>query len=257
MISPNSRSLLIAAAGALACLLSPTSARAGQTFDTTPSWDGQTDIAGFGPYSAFDTPTYGQTFIAPVGNTYLNDFTFYVASTDFALGNFGYLPDAVGDVFKVQGQVFNWSGSLIGGSPTQGTVGAALYTSPTFTITSDGSFEAVTVSIPGGLGLIAGNSYVIDLTDITGPSSDLGVFGAATGYQHVANDGGGGFAYSNNPSPIGTWDDGGDFGDLAFKADFSSTGSRVPDAASTAVLLALGLAALAVLSLRQRLAARS
>jgi hypothetical protein len=242
-------------AGAMAVVCLSPSARAGQSYDTTPGWDGASSIGAFGPASADDTPTYGETFVAPAGNTYLNSYTFYVGSSDGATGADGYLPDAVGDQYSVIGEVFNWTGGLQAGNPSQGTTGPALYTSPSFTVTSDGAFDAVTVTIPGGLSLVAGDSYVVDLTDLTGPSSNFGVFGD-TEFGHVANDGGGGFNYSNI-GEVGTWDDGYDFGDLAFTANFSSGSSAVPDASSTAALVGVALAGLSLLARRQRASARS
>ncbi len=41
-------------------------------------------------------------------------------------------------------------------------------------------------------------------------------------YQHVANDGGGGFNFHNGPVLGGNWDDFADFGDLAFTANFNN-----------------------------------
>ncbi len=223
------------------------SARANVTFDTTPSWDGSSSIQSWGYNPTFDpngpTPTYGETFIAPTGSTVLNNFTFYIQSID---GNFN---PVAGDQYAAQGEVFNWTGSLLGGNPNQGTVGSALYTSPVFTFTSDGLFDAVTVTIPGGLALTAGNAYVIDLTDVAGPSNgDTGSWGDAE-FGHVANDGGGGFAFSN-VGQAGIWDDGGDFGDLAFTANFSSSGA-VPDGANAAILFVLALTALGLVPSRR------
>jgi hypothetical protein len=217
------------------------------SLDTVPSWDGNTDIQYFGSTAEHPavTPTFGETFVASAANPVLNDYTFYVGSSDGNIynDNGNLTPDVTGDQFTVKGEVFDWSGNLLGGDGPQGTDGPALYTSPDFTITSDSTFEAVTVNISGGLRLNAGDSYVIDLTDITGPSdNDFGIFGD-TQFSHVANDGGGGFNFSN-VGEVGTWDDFSDFGDLAFTADFSAATSSVPDGSATAVILGMGMAGL-------------
>jgi len=91
----------------------------------------------------------------------------------------------------------------------------------------------------------------IVLFHVTSPSNgDFGIW-ALDEYSNWANDGGGDFAFSDNGS-VGTWDDSADFGDLAFKADFSAPASNgVPDVAGTAILFALGLASLTLLGRRQ------
>jgi hypothetical protein len=128
-------------------------------------------------------------------------------------------------------------------------VGPALFSS-SISFTLNGSYVNETVNT-GGVQLTAGSSYVIDLTDVTSPSNgDFGIW-ALDEYSNWANDGGGDFAFSDNGS-VGTWDDSADFGDLAFKADFSASASNgVPDVAGTAILFALGLASLTLLGRRQ------
>jgi hypothetical protein len=222
-------------------------AASAQALDTVPSWDGNTDIQYFGSSAEHPsvTPTFGETFVASASHPVLDDYTFYVGSSDGNQynDNGNLIPDVAGDKFTVKGEVFDWSGSLLGGNGPQGTIGAALYTGADFTVTSDMAFEAVTVTIPGGLSLHAGDSYVIDLTDITGPAdNDFGIFGD-TQFSHVSDDGGGGFNFSNF-GESGTWDDFSDFGDLAFRADFSPSASSVPDGSATALMLGLGITGL-------------
>jgi hypothetical protein len=245
-------------AAALALAIAPLFpiAATAQVLDTLPSWDGNTDIQYFGSTAEHPavTPTFGETFVASAAHPILEDYTFYVGSSDGNQynDNGNLIPDVTGDKFTVKGEVFDWSGNLLGGNGPQGTVGAALYTSPDFTVTSNDTFQAVTVTVSGGLRLDAGDSYVIDLTDITGPSdNDFGIFGD-TQFSHVSDDGGGGFNFSN-VGESGTWDDFSDFGDLAFRADFGAATSTVPDDSATAVLLSLGMVGLYI-SQRRRLA---
>ncbi len=224
-----------------------------QALDTLPSWDGNTDIQYFGSSSEHPavTPTFGETFIASAAHPILDDYTFYVGISDGNQynDNGNLIPDVTGDKFTVKGEVFDWSGDLLGGNGPQGTVGAALFTSPDFTVTSNNSFQAVTVTISGGLRLQGGDSYVIDLTDIEGPAdNDFGIFGD-TQFSHVVGDGGGGFNFSNF-GESGTWDDFSDFGDLAFTADFSPATSSLPDTSATAAMLGLGMAGLFVCARR-------
>jgi uncharacterized protein (TIGR03382 family) len=260
MTPSNSRNFLIMSAGALACLFSIPAARAQLSYNTILTWDHISNSGYFGQATDDNAPTFGETFVAPALDTVLNDFTFYVGSTDGATDqtdNRNFLPDATTDSYTVQGEVFAWTGDLIAGDPTQGTTGAALFTSPTFTITPNGAFEEVTVSIPlGGLTLTAGDDYVIDLTDITASNpSDWGIFGVIP-FSRAPNDGGGGFNFANVVGQDGTWDDFQDNGDLAFQADFTApVSSSVPDAANTAIVFGLGLAGLAVLSRRRQRAA--
>jgi hypothetical protein len=206
-------------------------ANAGETiFDTTPEWNGFLSISAFGNP---DTATYGETFIAPTNNV-LNSFTFYLEA-------------APGTVASMSAYVYAWSGSLFGGNGPQGAVGAPLYASPTsIVLTADGNFDAVTVNT-GGTTLTPGSNYVMLLT-VSNPSdynATTGTFlwGLASYSNGLPNDGGGGFNFYNNGNNIGainngSWDDFSNFGDLAFKASFSS--SAVPEP-SSAVLLGVGV----------------
>lgn len=92
-------------------LASPPRAQSSTVYDTTGAWDGATFISSFG---VPDTATYGQTFLAPVADNVLEDFTFFIR------GN-----TAVH--LEMKGMVFNWSGSLLGGGGGMAT-GAPLFT---------------------------------------------------------------------------------------------------------------------------------
>jgi hypothetical protein len=273
MRSLTSKFFVGAFAGALACLASTPVARA-QLLDTLPGWDGFNFISPFGP-AGVGTPTYGETFTAPGGNLALDDFSFFVASLD---GNF--LPTAT-DTYNVQAEVFQWTGDLIAGNGPQGVTGSPLYVSPTFAISPDGvgyldsGFDQVEVDLPAPLALTAGDNYILLLNDVDSVGQvdgDTMAFALDGSFSHYTpGDAGGGFNYSNyGPGGFlgdGSWsngpgayvDDGNDFGDLIFTADFSPVqqtgggGSSVPDAGATVLLLGLGLAGLALHS-RRRLA---
>jgi hypothetical protein len=204
------------------------------TYDTVPSWDGSSTIQPWGP---FGTQTYGETVVVPTGATRLFDFTFYIKAP-------------TGTSITAQGEVYNWSGNMHGGNPPQGVSGAALYTGSSFLYAGNDAFQAITVSIAGGLVVTPGEHIVMDLMSLVGNGN------AQWGdilFQHVANDGGGGFNFNNGPSSSAIWDDFADFGDLAFIADFNGEQS-VPDAGSTVVLL--GVAIMVVGLVHRRLTAK-
>ncbi|HEY1685358.1 MAG TPA: hypothetical protein VGG19_11385 [Tepidisphaeraceae bacterium] len=218
------------------------SARADITLNTVPVWDGSDtadappgyttyqSIGQFGTaaQNASNSPTIGETFIDPAGATILNYFTFY-------------LQGAAGSQINFQGEVFNWTGSLLAGDASrgaQGTAGAPLYTSSTINYTADNLWDAVTINIPGGVAVAPGNPYVIDITATDGAGNATfgntwlyltGDFGPTTG---------GSVNFSNPPATeYGPWNEPGFgfYGDLAFTADFSS----VPE--PTAMIAGLSL----------------
>jgi len=213
-------SLLFALGASLA-----TATRAGATTIGTESrWEGEV-VNTFGGGA---TETYGETIIAPTESVLL-DFTFYVYSLD-------------GLPADVEGQVYAWDGNLEAGNDPQGATGPALFSTP-LTIEPGSDFEAVTVDT-GGLQLIAGDAYILLLTDPTDTGGDFEfeVVGA-----HPRRAGRGGFNYFNNSDPTqinnGDWsanDDVNDYGDLAFTADFANSVTPIPEPSSL-MLLATGL----------------
>lgn len=218
-------------AGAALALAVAGAAQANTTIDTTPFWGGSDFISSFG---ALQTGVYGETFVAPGGN--LTDYTFYV-NTDGPL--------------DVVGQVYAWNGNLDGGNDPQGATGPALFSSAQFTINGAAGFQAVTVNV-GSLALTAGQHYVALLADVN-PDNGTGVWGDLL-FSHPAVAGDGGFNFYNynvggGLSQISSndWDDFGDFGSLAWKANFSG---GVPEPAEWA-LMVLGFGA-AGASLRAR-----
>jgi hypothetical protein len=234
----------ISTVGAIAAigLFSAINAIADVTFDTTGSWNGSSSIS---PFGQPNTTTYGQTFVAPSDNV-LENFTFYLeASSSVHL--------------QIQAQVYNWSGNLLGGAAPQGAVGSALFTSTPINFVGNGSFEAITVTT-GGTTLIAGNPSVALFT-ISGPDATdyLNSTGTAswgdTQQVHVSNDGGG-FNFYNNGSNFaainnGNWNDFADFGDLAWKANFTASAAPVPE--PSIILLLLSVVGGVGLTLRRKL----
>jgi len=209
----------------VALAASALAAQAGTSFDTTAFWDGSNSVGGFGNPG---TATYGQTFAAPSAST-LNDFTFYL----------GGVP---GVHLQLEAYVYEWSGSLLGGSGGGRASGSALYSSgvPITFDSGDGSFQPLTVDT-GGVSLIPGNHYVAFLT-VSNPIDYAASTGALhwglTAYgSHFPGDGDGGFAFYNNGSNFdaltaNNWDGSAyDFGDLAWQANF------VPAPATLALLV--------------------
>src|SRR5262249_758400 len=135
--------------------------------------------------------------------------------------------------------VYAWSGSLIAGNPVQGATGPALFTSPLMSISDNltGKFQQVTINT-GGVLLTPNANYVALLTttdpaSIAANTTSLGTwsFGALL-FQHVTGNGGGGYNFSDSSTSVTTpWDDGTDFGDLAWTANFS-----VPEPSSLTLL---------------------
>jgi len=201
----------------ITAILSLGSAASAVTIDTTPFWDGTTSIGSFG---GAGTGVYGETFTAPGGA--LTSYTFFV-STDVDL--------------SVVGQVYAWSGALLGGSGPQGATGPALFTGTPFTISAGDGFQAITVNT-GAVSLASGSNFVILLASLGGDQGNA-AWGLTGFFSHPGVAGDGGFNFYNNDRTLASintndWDSFDDFGSLAYTATFAP----VPEAASWAMLIA-------------------
>ena len=107
------------------------------------------------------TYTVGETFTAPAGASALSSFTFFLEAN-------------YGSQVSLQAEVFNWSGPVVpnSGWAPQGTTGGALYSAP-LDYTASGGLQPITVTIPGGVPLIPGQTYVVDFTIPPGSAGDL------------------------------------------------------------------------------------
>jgi len=195
------------------------------TMDTTPSWDGTTNVCCFGETN---TATYGQTITADTIATQLDSFTFYLndrLDTDFT---------------DLRAYAYSWNGSH--------ATGPELFGSTTISTTNNGGsdgFEAIGVST-GGIQLVAGQQYVLFLSASQvfdgerGTSSWASVNPGGSGTSTIP---GGSFVFRNNTDNFGDLFTPGwaiRSGDLAFRAEFSTP---IPEP-GTALLVSLGLAAL-------------
>lgn len=214
----------------------------------TPPYQPYSEISQLGAaaQNGGNTPTVGETFIAPANAATLSYFTFYL------LGQ-------AGTTITLQGEVFNWFGSLIAGGSNPGPEGgsaqpqgtypgggvpagyangqpfAPLYSSEPIVYTASGGWDALTVQIPGnGVTLAEGGAYVIDLTAIGGNGNAIlgntwlylfGGLGAPT-------QGGGNFSNPDDANTgagvgpeYGAWNEPGFgfYGDLAFTAGFNES----------------------------------
>ncbi|MDB9437692.1 hypothetical protein PN450_13015 [Dolichospermum lemmermannii CS-548] len=186
-------------------VLLPSSAQAITLIDTTPSWDGSSNITSFG-----GTATYGQTVTTPAVDNVLNSFSFILGDT------------WSGTPITFKGYVSQWDGSK--------ATGPILYSSGDKTY-SGGGFQTYDFNT-GSLALTPGQQYVLFLN----ASSSFATSGA-TGQALIDNSqtySGGKFVFSNNDADFGAltttdWDSVGfDFGDSAFTASFSSSPVSVP-----------------------------
>jgi hypothetical protein len=212
-----------------------------QVVDTASAWDGSSFIAPFGQgieADGGDTPTYGQTFVAPGASLLLKSFTFWVDS----VGGSG--PS------RFTGFVMEFDGTGVTGPVLfEGAEVSLAISPPTFPYVP--SFTPVTFDVPS-LALDPAKTYVAFISAI--PFFDGQDDTANVGYlfEDVYADGGFWF------SPARTWDDvvgndwesfiGGGTRDLAFEATFST----VPEPATFTLAGVIALAALVIFRHRVR-----
>jgi hypothetical protein len=192
----------------VAGLLFAAPALAGTTYSTMSSWNGSDYLYPFGPDSAGQTSTYGQTI--PGNGQALTSFVFQMQ-----------LDSDV--VFR--GAVATWDGSK---------AGTILWTSADRTTGGAyGSFTPVTFTIPGGVTLQSGQEYVIFATTVyssqTNGSPDDGLWG-----QTADTFSNGNVVYFNTPNASdltsSSWDGNRASNDFAFTANFGQAGGPLREA---------------------------
>jgi hypothetical protein len=212
-----------------------------QVIGTASAWDGSSFIAPFGQgieADGGDTPTYGQTFIAPGESLLLTSFTFWVDS----VGGSG--PS------RFAGYIMEFDGTGVTGPVLfEGAEVSLAISEPTFPYVP--SFTEVTFDVPS-LALDPAKTYVAFISAI--PFFDGQDDTANVGYLFADTYADGGFWFS----PARTWEDlvgsdwenfiGGGTRDLAFEATFST----VPEPAAFSIGGVISLAALVLLRSRNR-----
>ena len=150
------------------------------TIENSPAWNATSGILGWGTSTnQSTTPTYGQTFTAPVvsGGTVLSKFSLYFKYFDGAQQNFKF-------------HVYNWNGT----APT----GASLFTSGELTAPSSSSFTKVTFDT-NNTPLASGGQYLATISTV-GVTNSPGVYYA--GFTEQSSYSGGNFTYNNSAASL-------------------------------------------------------
>lgn len=219
----------------LPALLSLSLAIAGraQIVSTVPGWDHTTGVSSFGnsgPANSgfpqfYNTPIFGQTFVAPSGADFLSSFGIYVAPrADFNT------PTTPG-VFKASVAVFDTSTH---------TIGAVLWTSGNQTLSSAVGYTFY--NFPVSASLSSALTYVFFAEELSGAGSYMWGGSRADLYT------GGNFVFSNTPGGLGTFTNfTSTVSDAAFTAVFTgpTTLTPVPEPSTYALFGAVGCMTLA------------
>lgn len=188
-----------------AALIALASPAAAQTIDTTPAWNGVSNIA---PWDTTITESFGQTILPTSGQTKLSSFTFEVSRSS------GTNP------MQYQAFVYQWN------SANNTVTGPALFSSAVLTAPTSGAFTPVTIST-GSLALTTGAQYILlfTTTSVTQVSNAEYALGKATGNPYPN----GVLYYSGAAGPLSSGISWVNFGGaLAFIATFASSGSTSP-----------------------------
>ena len=173
--------------------------------DTFAPWDGQTSISDFGESGS---PTYGQTFMVPVGYDQLDSFSFALKSFSGGDVKFtAYL--ALWDGVKATGLLYNFGSRVLVG---------------TGSFIADAPFTLFTFSL-GNLSLMQGGTYVafLSTSSFANQGNGLALMGSPGEVYS-----GGNFVHYNNEflSDLTSyeWETlHGERGDAAFSARFSAS----------------------------------
>jgi hypothetical protein len=219
---------------ALVLVLVSSTASAGLTIDTNPSWDGNQFISSFG---VTNTATYGQTIVVPIGQNRIDSFSFQVGFANAAI--------------QFQPEIYAWNGTS--------ATGAALWEGAPVTLPAGNGYTRFTFTIPGGLTVTGGSAYVLFVstsklqTGAPSSSSRFGSIGNNTTYPD------GQFVFINNAANPAQWTTNAWSSiaqDLAFSVVLNGGGTGSVDvpalSGSMLVLLTAALAIAGALVLRFR-----
>jgi hypothetical protein len=220
---------------ALVLVLVSSTAFAGLTIDTNPTWDGTQFINSFG---VTDTATYGQIIVPPIGQTGLAGFSFQI----------GFATAAI----QFQPEVYAWD------AVNRHAVGAALWEGAPVTLPAGNGYTRFTFTIPGGVSVTPGTPYVIFVSTSrlqTGAPASASRFGAVANSAYPDGQ----FVFLNNNTNPGLWTTGSWSTialDLAFSVVFTGTGTGSLDVPALSgpmlLLLTAALAIAGALALRFR-----
>ena len=205
------------------------------TIETISFWDGSSAVF---PFGKPETPTYGQSFTAPVGDNVLQSFSFFLRDI------------GAGDQLLFQGYVSAWDVA------TNRLTGPLLYTSGIRNGPPAGGGFTRYDFATGGTTLVGGQAYIAFLS-VSGHFGDIPVSDAATDWGYLAVDGydGGRFWFQNSLDDLSLlatngWSTLG-AADLAFELQFDQGGPTVIPEPATVILLGTGMGIL-LLGVRRR-----